>query len=150
LPSEVLLSPQDNDLFEYSFATNTRGYLNTGSRKFNHRKVHKIIAYRMGLNTSEENDLVIDHINRNVLDNRRENLRLVSRETNANNLNQLATIKGYHWYAKAKKYRATITLKGKKVRLGLFDDPAQARAAYVQAKNKHLTELGLTDLLFKE
>lgn len=45
-------------------------------------KLHQVIADRMNLN---RDGLVVDHINRDSLDNRRENLRVVSYRLNAIN-----------------------------------------------------------------
>jgi hypothetical protein len=149
-PSEVLVSPEDMDLLEYSLATNSKGYLMTGTRKFKERKLHKIIAKRINLIGDSANKLQIDHINRNKLDNRRENLRLVNKEMNMNNVDFALNGKGYHLYKRTGKYRVQIGNCGKKIFIGLFDTPEQARAAYVEAKNKRLTELGLTDLLLAQ
>ncbi len=148
--SEVLVSPEDKDLLEYSLATNSRGYLMTGTRKYGHRKIHKIVAERMNLIADRTNKLQIDHINRNRLDNRRENLRLVEQRTNMNNVDFVLNSKGYHFQKKTNKYRVQIGNYGKKIFVGLFDTPEEARAAYVEAKNKLLTKLGLTDLLLAE
>jgi hypothetical protein len=149
-PSEVLVSPEDVDLLEYSLATNSKGYLLTGTRKFKERKIHKIVATRINLIGNINNKLQIDHINRNKLDNRRENLRLVNKEMNMNNVDFVLNGKGYCIHKKTNKYRVQIGMCGKKIFVGLFDTPEQARAAYVEAKNKRLTELGLTDLLLAQ
>jgi hypothetical protein len=104
----------------------------------------------MNLIADRTNKLQIDHINRNRLDNRRENLRLVEQRTNMNNVDFVLNSKGYHFQKKTNKYRVQIGNYGKKIFVGLFDTPEEARAAYVEAKNKLLTELGLTDLLLAE
>jgi len=104
----------------------------------------------MNLIGNIDNKLQIDHINRNKLDNRRENLRLVNKEMNMNNVDFALNGKGYHLYKRTGKYRVQVGNCGKKFFVGFFDTPEQARAAYVEAKNKRLTELGLTDLLLAQ
>lgn len=146
--AEVPLSPEDHDLYNYSLTTNSRGYVFTGTRKFGERKVHKIVASRMGIVNQNGSRLQIDHINQNKFDNRRENLRLVDGYVNMNNCKRTLRAKGYK-IVKG-KFHAQIGINGKKIHLGTFDNPEEARKAFVAAKNKRLTELGLTDVLLTE
>lgn len=78
----------------------------------------------------------IDHINRDRLDNRIENLRLVSRAGNCHNTNSL----GVYFDSKTSKWYSNICIKGFQKRLGSWDNPIDARAAYLAAK----TEINLT------
>jgi len=146
--AEVPLSPEDHDLYNYSLTTNSRGYVCTGARKFGERRVHKIVASRMGIVNQNGSRLQIDHINQNKFDNRRENLRLVDRYVNMNNCKRALRAKGYT-IVKG-KFHAYIGINGKSIYLGTFDNPEEARKAFVAAKNKYLTELGLTDVLLTE
>ena len=79
----------------------------------------------------------IDHINRNRLDNRWHNLRCLPFSENGQN----QCGKGYSLNKKLGKYVAQIGVGGRQNRktiyLGLFDDPKQARVAYLAAKAKH-------------
>jgi hypothetical protein len=77
-----------------------------------------------------------DHINRDKLDNRRENLRLVSRSINIMNAgprrDNTSGIRGVSWNESRKRWRAAIQIDGKQVHLGRFktlDEAAAARAA---------------------
>lgn len=83
----------------------------------------------------------IDHINRDKLDNRRNNLRIVDRTTNSLNTNLRNTntsgYKGVSWNKSARKYSARFQYRGTDYYLGLFKDPQKAHLAY-QAK---VTEL---------
>ena len=77
-----------------------------------------------------------DHIDRNPLNNRMSNLRLVSRSTNNRNQRVRGKVgsRGVHWDKHAKKFRARIQLPSKKQKhLGLFSNEADAAAAYKQA-----------------
>jgi hypothetical protein len=80
---------------------------------------------------------VIDHINGVKDDNRIENLRDVSQRANTQNR---AAPKGDNPYLgvskKRSKWLAQISDHGKHVRVGLFDTPEEAHAAYVAAKRK--------------
>jgi len=76
---------------------------------------------------------VVDHINNNSLDNRIENLRILTQKENTFN----RTAKGYHWHKRRNKWQAQITINGKKKHLGLFTEEADARNAYLEAKEKY-------------
>jgi hypothetical protein len=69
-------------------------------------------------------NLEIDHINRNPLDNRKENLRLVDHHTNcmnrANNKKSKSGIKGVHWCNTHKLWKVTKSEKGKHLNFGYF------------------------------
>jgi hypothetical protein len=86
-------------------------------------------------------ELEIDHINRIPSDNRIANLRLATRAQN--NINRrLKTssksgVRGVHWDAHSKKWRATLTLNGKKLSLGLYTDPHEAGEAFKRAAIEH-------------
>lgn len=80
----------------------------------------------------------IDHINRNKTDNRIANLRSVSRSVNQQNNGLRADNKsgfvGVHWHSSKQRWRAVITLNGKKHRLGNFTTKEAAAEAYAEAK----------------
>lgn len=74
----------------------------------------------------------IDHINRDRLDNRIENLRLVTRAGNCHNTNSV----GVYFDANTSKWYSNICVKGKQRRIGTFDTIIDARAAYLAAKSE--------------
>lgn len=78
---------------------------------------------------------IVDHINGNGLDNRRENLRIVSASINTLNSKHYATnTSGYRGVRKTKKWVARFAQRvaGKYVyhHLGTFDTPEEAHEAY--------------------
>ena len=85
--------------------------------------------------------MVIDHINHNGLDNRRENLRICTRAENSRNRgkqkNNTSGYKGVCWYKRDKKWRAQIKKDSKKIHIGYFDIIEDAARAY-DAKAKEL------------
>jgi len=74
----------------------------------------------------------IDHINRDRLDNRIENLRLATNEENQQNANR----RGYYLNQQWGRYVAQIAVNGRSIYLGGYDTEDEARAAYLAAKNR--------------
>lgn len=79
----------------------------------------------------------VDHVNRDGLDNRRENLRLCTQTQNLANRgrfsNNTSGFKGVSWYAKTRKWKAQIQVGKVKRHLGYFDLPEDAHKAYCKA-----------------
>lgn len=76
--------------------------------------------------------MVTDHINGNALDNRKENLRLVTHSQNAINRKKKGSsskYKGVHRYYDH-GWRACIQHQGKRVNIGVFRDEVEAALAY--------------------
>ena len=85
-------------------------------------------------------DKMVDHINRNPLDNRKENLRLCTNFENCQNKevkdNKLPIGVGYH--KASSRYRAYINKGNKQVSLGYYnklEDAIKAREDYVTNKD---------------
>jgi hypothetical protein len=81
---------------------------------------------------------VVDHINRDKLDNRRENLRVTTLARNGQNTGGRATwrgkpassqYRGVSWRKDKKKWLAHARYFGEQHRLGLFDDEREAAVA---------------------
>ena len=98
--------------------------------------------------TEKDDDLVIDHINRNTLDNRKTNLRWASRSQNIMNSckkSKTARYKGITYHATTKKWRARIGIGNKRFSLGLFDSQEDAASAYDRAARDLFNEFALTN-----
>lgn len=82
----------------------------------------------------KETNLEVDHINGNSLDNRVENLRVVTHQQNVWNIRKIPKNKsgyrGVSYLSRKRKWQATICHKGKTVFLGYFDDKESAARAY--------------------
>ena len=108
--------------------------------EIDHKKVlrHRLIAYCfLGLEDliiKKDQSNSIDHINRNPLDNRVSNLRIV---TNSENAQNKKNVKGYYYCKERKCYYAQIKLNYKRIYLGRFDTEIEARNAYLKAKEKY-------------
>jgi hypothetical protein len=79
-----------------------------------------------------DSHLVVDHINRDKLDNRRSNLRLVESVINRQNTGSFggsSVFRGVYWEASKRRWRARIMLNGKKYALGYFGDERDAALA---------------------
>lgn len=84
---------------------------------------------------------IIDHINGNTHDNRKENLREISKSENAQNTktrvdNKLG-IKGVSYDPPTGRYRAEITVNKKTIRLGRFTTLEEATKARKDAEIAH-------------
>jgi hypothetical protein len=79
--------------------------------------------------------LVIDHINDNPLDNRVENLQIVTNRYNSCKTQGKYTsnYKGVYWLKHTNKWRADIQIRDKKKYLGTFTDEYEAHLAYQNA-----------------
>jgi len=125
-----LVSNEDfNLLNKYKWHTSSDGYARTQVSRGKFLLMHQLIN-----NTPKGFDT--DHINRNKLDNRRENLRTATRSLN--NINSGLSIrntsghKGIDFYKRVKKWRVRISFENKNVSLGYFDDLKDA----IQARKK--------------
>lgn len=80
----------------------------------------------------------IDHINGVRDDNRIANLREATRAENGQNrkknINNTSGFHGVSWDSANRKWRASIQVNSRPKRLGLFDAPESAHAAYLAAK----------------
>ena len=77
---------------------------------------------------------VVDHINRDTLDNRKENLRVTNYSNNVRNSRIYSTNKsgyrGVSWDKFYNKWRAQITVNRKNIVLGFFTKPKLAYMKY--------------------
>jgi hypothetical protein len=109
------------------------GVLN-GREKSNYILLHRLIT---GVGLGQE----VDHINHNRLDNRRTNLRICNRFENASNISirkdNTSRYKNVYWYKPYKKWKVSITAKGREHHLGYFEDKKDA----VKARDKAIVEL---------
>jgi hypothetical protein len=108
-------------------------------RDGNKRKSIKLHRLLMGF----PEGLVVDHINHDPLDNRKSNLRVITRQQNFQNkkgaqINSKSGIRGVVWSKQKKKWTAQYKLNGKRVHVGTFNSVEEAEKAVKEARKKHL------------
>jgi hypothetical protein len=80
-----------------------------------------------------DNDLQIDHINRNTWDDRIENLRLVTRRYNCNNRRRKSQYGPSIYKRPSGRFAVCPHIGGKRITIGTYDDLEEAKAAYQRA-----------------
>ena len=104
-----------------------RTYIN--GKKYNtSRVIYKIHNPKWDIDDCNINN-TIDHINRDSLDNRIENLRIATMLEQVLNTSHVINQKGYSWIKRDKKWYAYISIDGKIKNLGLFVLEEDARKA---------------------
>lgn len=91
---------------------------------------------------SAEDGQMIDHINRDKLDNRKSNLRIATSSQNNSNVTKLATntsgYKGVTFYKRTGRWMAQIMIDKKYKCIGYYSSPEDAALAY----NEYVHENG--------
>lgn len=143
---EAIVSDEDADLAQLNWVvaisrkTSYAMYRPSKEGKRVNTKMHRVIMQRI-LGRSLEKGEVVDHINRNGLDNRRENLRTATvAENTANraiNSNNKTGVLGVFKWTKGKGYGAQIGVNGKRIYLGSFDTIEEAKKAREDAEKTY-------------
>ena len=132
---DVIVDPEDAHFLD------VRGWYVTKPRKCNTwyavrniwEPVH-VCVYLHRLIMNAPPGSIVDHINRNGLDNRKENLRLVTRQQNIWNVGpgrrNKSGVVGVHWEKSSQRWRSMIRHNGVVYNLGTFDTLEEGHAAY--------------------
>ncbi len=111
---------------------------------YENKKQRRVDMHRLVMNAQPGQ--VVDHINCNGLDNRKENLRICTHTQNQWNQNKQITwegkpcsskYRGVSWKKQNKKWSAVISYNGKQFWIGVFNKEDDAALAY----NKKAKEL---------
>lgn len=111
-----------------------------------HYRVHRIMYQMYHSLETLSNELVIDHIDRNGLNNSKENLRLVTQQVNTLNAklqkNNTSGVAGVQWYARNNKWGVRIPIgRGRRKFIGLFESFEEACNAREHEMNNLRTTL---------
>ena len=123
----VLIDTEDAErLRDYTWCISGNGYA------MSRTKGPAVIMHRMI--TNADADMYVDHINGNILDNRKENLRVCKKQENEFNQKiRVDNTTGYRGVCKnsrSNKFRAYIVKDGRQYWIGLFDTAEEAARAY--------------------
>lgn len=111
-------------LREHRWSHDGQGYAVTGKKGGGTISMHRMLL-------KDPEDKVVDHINRNRRDNRRENLRAITPQQNAWNRTPIETISGFKGVTlRYGKWIAQITVDRKRLYIGAFEEPELAALAY--------------------
>lgn len=130
---------------EHCWYKDNNGYFKTNIRlDDNKRKI--ILLHDYVMNWKKESNLLIDHIHGadSRHDNRKSNLRLVSRFVN--NVNQktrkdnTSGVKGVDWDKEHKKWAVRISVNNKRMFLGRYDSFIEAKQVREDAEEKYYGE----------
>lgn len=112
----------------------SHGYANVTLSKGNKISVflvHQLVAIAFLDHTPNKFELVVDHINDNKLDNRAENLQIVTNRFNSTkNPRGSSKYVGVSFDNSNKKWKSAIQINGENILLGNFDCELKAAEAY--------------------
>ncbi len=141
----AIVDPEDYEylnLFKW-FANRSRDSFYARRVIYINGKIKVIHMHRLIMNYDGE--LVVDHENRNTLDNRKANLRIATAgENRANSTREIdsksSKYRGVSRKKGHKKWLAAIGYRGKHIHLGYFENEIEAAKAYDEAAKKYYGE----------
>jgi len=111
------------------------------------RRLHQII-------NNLNNNFVTDHINKNKLDNRKENFRICSNIDNVKNANlsknNTSGVTGVSWCKKNNIWRSDITVNRKAINLGRFNKFEDAVKIRLKAEKEYFGEFAPQQHLYEK
>lgn len=139
----IIFDDEDYNLInQYHWFIDSWGYC-VANKNYKTIYMHRLILEH---NNVDITDKEIDHINRNKLDNRKENLKTCSRYENSINRdifkNNKSGYKGICWSKKYNKWRVYITVNKKQIHLGYFNDKEKAINCRRNAEIKYFGKEG--------
>jgi hypothetical protein len=114
------------------------GYLKVSFHKNNSqktKKIHQLVAISFLNHKPDGREVVVDHINNFKLDNRLENLRIVTARENCSKdrKNKYSKLTGVFWHKRMNKWNSSIYINKKQVHLGYFESEISASLSYQKA-----------------
>lgn len=144
----AIIDIEDLDvIIKYKWTLGTWGYAETKTKK------KCLLMQRLILNEFSP-DKIPDHNNRNKLDNRKSNLRIVDKSFNAINTDirtsNTSGVTGVSWNKNTNSWRAYISYQGKRIELGHRKDFKKAVVLRLNAENKYYAGMQPQRNLFEE
>ena len=143
-----LYRPKDKKIFKTIFNNEDRekieklkwGILSNGYVVGSYKNERKRIYLHIHI-LGKMNGFITDHINRNPLDNRKENLRFATKSQNSmNTVLDYSKSRGVSYIRGLKKWRAYIGLNGKQIWLGSYKNKDEAVKARQKGEIKYFGE----------
>lgn len=123
--------------YTWQAKVNAKGYVYAYTGNITN-SMHRMIA------GAAKRDEIVDHIDRDTLNNTRANLRIVTKQQNTLNSKLYKTntagYRGVTWHKGDKRWHAQLWTQDKKYHLGSFTDPEDAARAYDEAARQHFGE----------
>lgn len=120
--------------FDGTWHLNNRGYISR-TLKGKRESIHRVIM-------KPQRNLVVDHIDGNRLNNKKENLRIITRGQNSQNIKSnkrsKTGIRGVSYDSRWSKWRARMTVDGKEINLGTYDSVEEAEKAAIAGRSKYM------------
>jgi len=102
------------------------------------KTIHKLVSIAFLNHTPCGFELVVNHIDRNRVNNNLYNLEIITQRENSNKKHIKSSSKytGVSWNKKSKKWESRIVINRRKKNLGQFTDELEAAQAYQNELNK--------------
>lgn len=100
------------------------------------RRMHILVWDAFGIGIRDGRRINVDHIDENKLNNRIDNLQLLSNRDNKLKSNSIGRLGGCYKNKKTGKYKSEITINYKRHYIGYFNTEQQALEAYIEARKK--------------
>jgi hypothetical protein len=115
-------------------------YYAYGTERFGDKRIN-FLMHRWLTVTPE--GMFVDHINHNTLDNRRQNLRIVTRAQNMQNRKGarsdcVSGVRGVAWIKRRNRWAARLSIDGKVKEIGLFKTIEEAEKAVKEARKRQM------------
>ena len=133
----VLVDDEDYKMliqYKWSFYKSKRSKMGRAQTniKINNKRTTLLLHHLIIKKPSNKKE--IDHIDRNPLNNQKNNLRIVTHSQNmmnkSNYKNSTSKFKGVYWDKSRKMWRSAISEKNKRINLGRFTNEIDAAKAY--------------------
>lgn len=98
-----------------------------------------------------EGPLILDHKDRDIFNNQKENLRLITKEQSqlntSNRNNSLSKYKGVSWCSQLKKWRVRCQIRGFRKQIGYYVSEEEAALAYNKVAIKFHKEFAVLNII---